>query len=112
MDKDYYVEDMADLIENVLAPLEKYFASLIDIGFDDQEPRRVFVDDIGKTGLALTNHAQDEIRSALEHLHQKVGRVRVRRAGYHNSIGMRPRKIIDVDLGEESCAIGEPWAKQ
>lgn len=113
MDKDYYEEDMADLIENVLAPLEKYFASLIDIGYGDQEPRRVFVDDIGKTGLALTSHAQDEIRDALDYLHQKVGRVRVRRAGYQNRIGMRPRKIIDVDLGgDETGALGEPWAKQ
>ncbi|EPR35698.1 hypothetical protein dsat_2039 [Alkalidesulfovibrio alkalitolerans DSM 16529] len=109
MEQEMYEEDLIELIENVLMPLEKYFATFMDIGVDDQEPRRVFVDDIGKAGLALTNHAQDEIRSALELLYQKVGRVRVRRAGYGNRMGIRPRKIMDVDL--VSGGAQEGWAK-
>ncbi|WP_029895943.1 hypothetical protein [Desulfohalovibrio reitneri] len=110
MEQELYEEDLIDLIENVLGPLEKYFTTFIDIGVDDQEPRKVFVDDIGKTGLALTSHAQDEIRGALELLYQKVGRVSVRRAGYHNRMGVRPRKIMDVDIagGEEP---DQGWAK-
>lgn len=110
MDQEIYDEDLIELVENVLVPLEKYFTTFVDIGVDDQEPRRVFVDDIGKAGLALTSHAQDEIRTALEMLYQKVGRVKVRRAGYANRMGVRPRKILDVDLGG-SGAEEEGWAK-
>ncbi len=110
MEQEIYEEDLIELIENVLVPLEKYFTTFIDIGVDDQEPRRVFVDDIGKAGLAMTSHAQDEIRSAVEMLYQKVGRVKVRRAGYQNRMGVRPRKILDVDIAGSSGA-EEGWAK-
>jgi len=109
MEQEIYEEDLIELIENVLVPLEKYFTTFIDIGVDDQEPRRVFVDDIGKAGLAMTSHAQDEIRSAVEMLYQKVGRVKVRRAGYQNRMGVRPRKILDVDIAGSGAEEG--WAK-
>lgn len=110
MPHDTYDEDLLDLVRNALGPLEKYFGTFIDLGCEDQEPRKVFVDDIGNTGMALVSHAQEEIATALELLTERVGRVKVRRAAMDNRLGVRPRKILDVDL-----EAGEPeqsWAKQ
>ncbi|EGJ49651.1 hypothetical protein V6C53_09595 [Desulfocurvibacter africanus] len=111
MSHDTYDEELQDLVRNALAPLEKYFTTFIDLGFEDQEPRKVFIDDIGNTGMALVSHAQEEIAQALELLLDRVGRVVVKRAGMENRLGVRPRKILDVDLaGGEIKQQG--WAKQ
>ena len=109
MPHDTYDEDLLELIRNALAPLEKYFATFVDLGCEDQEPRKVFIDDIGQTGMALVGHAQEEIASALELLTDKVGRVTVRRATMDNRMGVRPRKIVDVDL--EAASESRGWAK-
>ena len=111
MPHDTYDEDLQELIRNALAPLEKYFGTLIDLGSEDQEPRKVFVDDIGNTGMALVSHAQEEIFTSLDLLADKVGRVNVRRAAMDNRLGVRPRKILDVDL-EASGPEAPSWAKQ
>ena len=111
MNPDSYDEDLLDLIRNALAPLEKYFATFIDLGCEDQEPRRVFVDDIGNTGLALVSHAQEEIASALELLTDKIGRVSVRRAAMDNQMGLRPRKMLDVELVDVASEASPSAAK-
>lgn len=111
MSYDTYDEDLLELIRNALAPLEKYFGTFIDLGSEDQEPRRVFVDDIGNTGMALVNHAQEEIFTALDLMSDKVGRVNVRRAAMDNRMGVRPRKILDVDV-ETGGHKTATWAKQ
>lgn len=112
MDQELYHEDLMELIENALAPLEKYFTSFIDLGYEDREPRKIFIDDVGQTGLALTQHAQDEIRAAMSQLFEKIGRVTVRRAGADNRLGVPPRKVLDVDLSGSEASSGRGWAKQ
>lgn len=110
MSHDTYDEELLDLVRNALAPLEKYFSTFIDLGYEDQEPRKVFIDDIGNTGMALVSHAQEEIAQALDLLVDRVGRVVVKRAALENRLGARPRKILDVDLIGGEAKQG--WAKQ
>jgi len=110
MSHDTYDEELQDLVRNALAPLEKYFSTFIDLGHEDQEPRKVFIDDIGNTGMALVSHAQEEIAQALDVLLDKIGRVVIKRAGMDNRLGVRPRKILDVDFAGGEVRQG--WAKQ
>lgn len=111
MSNDTYDEDLLDLVRNALIPLEKYFGTFIDLGCEDQEPRKIFIDDVGNTGMALVNHAQEEIAQALELLADKIGRVTVRRAAMDNRLGLRARKILDVDLQGAAEEQEHGWAK-